>query len=36
MNATLGTEVYGADHAELSEAHVAQRLHLVPDTTDVA
>jgi cyclopropane-fatty-acyl-phospholipid synthase len=34
MNATLGTEVYDGDHAELSEAHVAQRLSLVPETAD--
>lgn len=33
MNATLGTEVYGADHAELSESHVASRLELVPEPT---
>ncbi len=29
MNATLGTEIYGAEHAELSETKVAQRLKVV-------
>jgi hypothetical protein len=29
MNATLGTEVYGAAHAELSEAKVARALEVV-------
>lgn len=29
MNATLGTHVYGGDHAPLSEAHVADRLRVV-------
>ena len=31
MNGTLGTHVYGGEHAELNQAHVAQRLRLVPD-----
>lgn len=34
MNATLGTEVYGADHAPLSETDVAARLQLVADDAD--
>ena len=31
MNGTLGTDVYGAEHAELSEAHVQTRLTVVEE-----